>query len=96
MSARSPLGQVVLLKMPVMIGDSLRSFYANFIEYGEKICFASTDAEYPNIIVSIELDNTITQQLIKNYVEGVEEISVSELEDEEYNLIGNKLLWPSR
>jgi len=95
MSVRSPLGQVVILKIPVLIDETLEGLYKKLINYNEEICIGFPKADYSNIIICVEEENQSMQRVIKAYFEDVIEVSLLPYKTGEFTIMGNKSLWPS-
>ena len=93
---RASAGFVKLLKLPVFIGGSETSLLEPFHHLANQVCFGFTQEEYSNIIVSIAENDTETEHLIKDRINGIEEIDVFDLSEFKYTLMGNKSLWPAR
>ena len=96
---RSPLGSVVILKMPIMDNESKLEFYRVFHHHNNEMYFGCIQDESPNMIVAIDESSIHLVDAVKDYITGVVDINdLSEIpcSKEDNICIGNKLLQPSR
>lgn len=96
MPAQSPLGNVVILKLPIQDDESKREFYQLFRIY-DNILFFGFEMNVPFIqVIILQKDQSLINE-VNAYIEGATEINYSDLfRSGDPSIRGNKLLLPFR